>query len=237
VVDEPFRPLLYRFTPGIRAGETVSITDEQGKPLLTYRSFASVVGIVAALVAGIVIIAGIAAMFFLIAEERQAAAATAAILAVSFAVLIATLVPRSRVTLYDGNKPALSISERSRFPFPATVYAVKGSDGTVIALLQRSAIARFGRNRWSIASPPDQRGVAFAVEESFGRAMARKFLGKFRRSLECNMMIVNHGTHAGAIIRRPDARGLYDVLEIAPSASLDRRVLVALATLVFGSEP
>jgi hypothetical protein len=141
------------------------------------------------------------------------------------------------VTLYDGSKPALTIGERSRFPFPATVYTVKASDGSTLARLERSAISRLGRNRWSIASPPDQRSVAFAVEESFARALKRKLLGKFRRSFESNFVIVNHGTHAGAIIRRPDRRGMYDVLEISPNASIDHRVLVALATLVFGAEP
>jgi hypothetical protein len=221
----------------VRAGETVSIRDDAGNVLLTYRSFASIVGIVAALVAGIVIIAGVAATVFLLAEDREAAAATAAILALSFALLIATLVPRTRVTLYDEGKPAIMIVERSRLPFPAVTYAVKGPDGNVLALLRRSAIARLARNRWSISAPPDQRGVAYAVEESLSRALGRKFLGKFRRSFESNFLIVNHGTHAGAIIRRPDYRGLYDVLEISPKTTIDRRVLVALATLVFGSEP
>ncbi len=229
--------LTYRFTSGVRAGETATIRDSDGNVLLTYRSFATVVGIVAALVAGIVIVAGIAATMFLAAEDRHGPAATAMILALAFALMIATLVPRTRVTLYDASKPALTIAQRSAFPFPSVTYAVKAADGKTLALLRRSALSRLGRNRWSVAAPPDQRGVAYAVEESLSRALLRKILGKFKREFESNFRLVNHDTPAGAIIRRPDRRGVYDLLEVSPKAAIDRRVLVALATLIFGSEP
>ena len=41
----------------------------------------------------------------------------------------------------------------------------------------------------------------------------------------------------GTVIRRPDASGHADVLQMNPSTSLDKRVAVALAVLVLGSEP
>lgn len=217
----------------MRWGETAHIRDADGNTLLTYRSFASIVGIVAALVAGIVIVAGVAAALFLFGEERAGAAIAALILALAFSGLIATLVPRTKVTLFDGTAPALTIAQRSRLSFPAADYIVVTPDGTAIGILRRSAVARLGRNRWIINSPPDQRGSAFAVEETFGRALIRKLFGKFNRRYEVDYRIVDHGIPAGEILRRTD----HDVLQLEASTALDKRVAVALATLIFGAEP
>jgi len=49
-------------------------------------------------------------------------------------------------------------------------------------------------------------------------------------------MVVYTPYEVARIIRRPDAHGDVNVLEVT-GASADRRLLVALATLVFGSEP
>lgn len=221
----------------MRAGETAHIRDADGNTLLTYRSFASVVGIVAALVAGIVIIAGAAAALFLFAEERAGAAIAALILSLAFSGLIATLVPRTKVTLFEGTTPMLTIAQRSRLSFPAADYVVVTPDGTAIGVLRRSAIARLGRNRWVINAPPDQRGSAFAVEQSLGRALLRKLFGKFSRRYEVDYRIIDHGMPAGEILRRPDSNGDHDILQLETTAALDRRVAVALATLIFGAEP
>lgn len=205
--------------------------------LLTYRGFASVVTIVAALVAGIVMVAGIAGMLFLIAEQRAGAAILAIVLAIGFSMFIAALVPRASVTLYADDEPALFITQNSRVAFPRTSYAVKTTDGATIAHLRRSILSRLGRNSWSIDSPADQRGSAFAIEESFWRAMVRKVIGKFNRTREANIRIYHNGVSSGVIVRRPDQTGEADYLDMAASATLDRRVAVALATLVFGLEP
>ena len=66
--------------------------------------------------------------------------------------------------------------------------------------------------------------------------MRRKVLGKFNRRYETNFLIESGGIDIGRIIRRPDAHGDVDVLELTNDA-LDRRVAVALATLVLGREP
>ena len=187
--------------------------------------------------AGIVIVAGAAAALFLLAERRQATAAASIVLSLGFSAVIATLVPRTRVTLYDGSKPSLVIVQRSRVAFPRTTYAVKTSDGATIALLGRSMLSRLGRNSWSIDSPVDQRGSGFAVEESLGRALVRKFAGKFNRTREANIRLYHQGLASGVIVRRPDQTGEADYLDLAANGTLDRRVAVALATLVFGAEP
>lgn len=232
-----FTAVRYHFTPGVRAGDTASITDSNGAELLTYRSFASVVQIVAALVIAIVVITGLASAAFLVAEERPGAAGAAAVLSIVFAMLIAALVPHTRVTLYRGTDPALRIVQKSRFSFPTTTWAVRTPEGDTLALLRKGALSRLATNRWKIIVPPDHHGSAYAIEESFGRALVRKLLGKFRRRFEANMRIIHNAVPAAVIVRRPDEKGHVDYLEIAAGSSLDPRVSVALATLVFGAEP
>lgn len=200
--------------------------------LLSYRSFASVVGIVAALVSAIVAIAGLAAVIFLLAENEPLRAAAAAVLTTVFAFFITLLVPRVSVTLYDEHNPALTLSQKT--VFPSAAYVVATPNGAAIAELRRAFFSRIGRNRWTIVQ--DGRVIGEAVEESFGRALLRKVLGKFHRRFETNLSIDHGGIPVGRIVRRPDPEGRVDVLEVTNDA-LDRRVAVALATLVLGREP
>lgn len=221
----------------MRAGEIAFVRDGEGKEVLSYRSFASVVPIVAALMAGIVIITGLAASLFLLMEGRLVPSIAVVALSAGFSILISMLVPRVRVTLYDRATPVLFIAQRARTPFMPATFAVAAADGTQLATLQKNFLSRIGRNRWTVAAPPDQYGVAWAVEESLSKAMLRKIAGKFKRQFQTNLRISHHGTPIATIIRRPDASGEFDLLEISPNGSLDRRVIVALATLVFGMEP
>lgn len=223
--------MLYRFTTGLRVGEVASIRDESDKVVLTYRSFASVVGIVAALVCGIVLIAGVAGALFLFLEGSLLRAGLVLVLTIAFASFIGILVPRINVTLYDDGNPALSISQRS--VFPSALYVVSTPNGTNLAVLKKRFLSRLGRNRWTITQ--DGRYVGDAVEDSFFGALLRKLLGKFSRKFETNVRLEYGGLDAGRIIRRPDAGGRVDVLEVR--SALDRRVAVALATLILGREP
>jgi hypothetical protein len=232
-----FAPTRFRFTSGVRAGEITTIRDGEGNDVLTYRSFASVVPIVGALMAGIVLVTGAAATLFLFMEGRIGAAIASVALSLGFSGIIAALIPPIRVTLYNGDTPALVIAQRSRIPFRAPTYVVLTPENEPLATLKRHAFSRLGRTRWTIDAPTDQRGVAWAVEESLRRAMTRKIAGKFQRRLQTNIRIMHHGGAIGTIIRRPEENGEYDILEVSPGATLDRRVAVALATLVFGSEP
>ena len=232
-----FAPTRFRFTSGVRAGEVTTIRDGEGNDVLRYRSFASVVPIVGALMAAIVLVTGAAATLFLFMEGRVGAAIATIALSLGFSGIIAALIPPVRVTLYNGETPALVIAENSRIPFRAPTYVVATAEGEALATLKRHALSRFGRTRWTIDAPIDQRGVAWAVEESLRKAMTRKVAGKFQRRFQTNIRIMHHGGAVGTIIRRPEESGEYDVLEVSPSATLDRRVAVALATLVFGSEP
>lgn len=228
----PFAHTRYRFTTGLRAGEIATIRGDDDRVLLSYRSFASVTGIVAALVSGIVAVAGLAAVLFLIAEHEPLRAGAALVLTLMFAFFIALLVPRVQVTLYDDGHPALMLSQRSAFP--AATYAISAPNGASLAELRKSFFSRLGRNRWTIVQ--DGRLIGEAVEETFGGAIVRKFAGKFNRRFEENIRFETGRLPAGRILRRPDADGAMDVLELTNDA-LDRRIAVALATLVLGSEP
>lgn len=224
----------YRFTSGVPAGETAHIRDDSGATVFTYRGFASIVGIVAALMSGIVIVAGGAAVVLLMYQKRPLPALAALILSVSFAILIAMLVPRTSVTLYNGAVPSIAIAQASRFTFPSVTYAVTTPDGQTLGQLRRNFLSRLGRNRWTIFNNGHYAGVA--IEESFSRALVRKFAGKFHRKYDANVIVDAHGMDTATIVRRDNGHGEVDVLEVRGD-TIDRRVLVALATLVLGAEP
>ena len=192
--------------------------------LLSYRAFASVIGVVATLVAGIVFVAGIAATLFLINEKSPLRALIALVLTLAFTFVITRLVPRINVTLFDDGNPALTISQRA-----AATYIVAAPNGTTLARIRKSPFSFLGRTRWTITN--EGRVLAEAIEESFGRALLRKLYGKFSRRFESNLFIRLPGIEMGRIVRREA-----DELELFGDA-LDRRVAVALATVVFGREP
>ena len=211
--------------------------DDAGNVVLSYRSFASVVGIIAALVAGVILVAGAGGVLFLLMEHRVGAAAIAFVLSVIFAVLVIMLVPPVNVTIYDGPDPALTIAQQSSVSFPIATYVVTTIEGKSLARIRKSFFSRFARNRWSILPPNHHGPRGEAVEESLARALERKLLGKFNPRYQSNVRIRYAGSEAGWIVRRPTDNGTRDILDLAPDAPLDRRVAVALAVVVLGSEP
>lgn len=222
-----FTSMVYRFTTGLRAGETATIRGANDEVLLTYRSFASIVGVIAVFLAGLVAVAGAAGVLLLVYQGAPLRAVFTLVLTLAFAILIAMLVPRTSVTLYEENRPALTITQQK--VLPAATYAVTTPNGTQLAELRKSVLSRLGRNRWTILH--EGRYLGEAREESFSGAILRKLFGKFSRRFETNVRVTYGGVEVGTIVRRPA-----DVLELTSDA-LDRRVVVALATLVLGREP
>jgi hypothetical protein len=209
-----------------------TIRGENDRVLLSYRSFTSIVGVLATLVTVLVIVVGAAAVAFLVHQGQPIRAAAALALTFIFAFFIALLVPRIDVTLYDDGQPALTISQRATLPWAS--YLVATPNGEILAELRRAVLSSLGRHRWTISR--DGRFMGEAVEESFGRSIVRKIAGKFHRRFETNIHIVYSGLDAGAIIRRPDSSGRTDVLDLTGDR-VDPRIAVALATLVLGREP
>jgi uncharacterized integral membrane protein len=232
----PFDRTRFQFMSGIPAGETAYIRGEDGSAVLSYRSFASVVGIIAALMSVVVLVAGFGAVGFLIFERRPLPAIVAGMLSLAFSALIVMLVPPTRVSIFDSASPAVTITQQSSVSFPSVTYLITAPDGTPIGRITKSFFSRFGRNRWHFAGG-DGRPRGFAVEESLSRAFLRKFLGKFEASFQSNIRIVCDDRDAGWIIRRPGADRHGDLLDLDAASAIDRRVAVALATLVLGSEP
>jgi hypothetical protein len=222
----------FGFTTGLHSGEVANVRGAGGEVLLTYRAFATIVGVIAAFVAAIVAVAGIAATLLLIAEGAPLRALIALALTLAFSAVIATLAPRTNVTLYEESQPALIIAQRAIFP--SALYTVTTPNGAELAELRKSFLSRLGRNRWRIFQ--GRRYLGEARESSFGGALLRKLLGKFSRAFETDVEITIGGIEAGRILRRRDASGRADVL-VVTSDAVDRRVLVALATLVLGREP
>lgn len=227
----PFAGTEYHFTTSVPAGETATVRAGSGQTLLTYRSFAGIVGTIAALVSWLVGVAGLAAAGFLWRDAPLWAIAALVLTAV-FAIFIAMLAPRVHVTLYDAGNPALTITQRAQFP--GSAFVVTTPNGAHLAEIRKSALSRLGRHRWKILH--EGRFIGEAHETSFPGALRRKFIGKFSRRFETDVVVAFGGLEAGRIRRRPDAAGRVDVLEVLSDA-LDRRVLVAIAVLVLGREP
>jgi hypothetical protein len=219
---------------GVPAGETAYIRDEDGNAILSYRSFASIVGIIAALMSAVVLVAGAAGVLFLLLERRPLPAIAAIVLSAGFAAMIVMLIPPANVTIFDRGAPAMTVLQQASVSFPSVTWIVAAPDGQVIARIHKSLLSSPGRNRWRVTSDA-VRGDA--VEESFARALVRKLFGKFAPAYQSNLRIRWDGHEAGWIIRRPDALGHADLLDLHPATTLDRRAAVALAALVLGSEP
>lgn len=240
-VDDPitsvsaFYHSRFHFHTAVPAGETVPILSDDGKVLLTYRGFASVVPLVAMVVAVIVITTGVAAAAFLVAEGRELPAIIALVLSAGFSVLIAMLVPPVNVTIQEGTMPVVSIAQQSPVSFPVATYSVTTPERKVLARIRRSVWSRLGRNRWTILTPNENSPMGRAIEESLSRALIDKVAGKFNRRYQSNIVIDYLGKDVAWIIRRPNSEGESELLEV--TGDIDRRVAVALATLVLGAEP
>jgi hypothetical protein len=227
----------FQFMSGIPAGETAYVRGDDGNALLSYRSFASIVGVIAALMSSVVLVAGAAGVIFLMFEGRPLPAIAALMLSAAFSAMIIILIPATHVTIFEGAVPAITIAQQSSVNFPSVTYAIGTGDGKPVARIAKSFFSRFGRNRWELLDANDFLARGEAIEESLARALVRKVFGKFAPSYESNIRLTWNGEEAGWIIRRPGPDGHADVLELNPSTTLDRRTAVALAVLVLGSEP
>jgi hypothetical protein len=235
--DSPFDRARFQFMTGIPAGETAYIRAEGGNAVLSYRSFASVISIIASLMSAVVLAAGAGGVLFLLMEHRPLPALAAMMLSAAFAAMIVMLIPATNVTIFDAGAPAMTITQQSSISFPGVTWAVATPDGKPIARFHKSFLSRFGRNRWQLLGADVSSTRGEAVEESLRRALLRKAFGKFASSCQSNVRIRWAGHEAGWIIRRPGPDGHADLLDLNPASTLDRRTAVALAVLVLGSEP
>jgi hypothetical protein len=227
--------------PGPARGIPVAVSDEEGRPLLRLLGFAAVGGIVSFFVAATVIVASLAATIFLLSDGRFLSALVALALSGGFLVAIWRLLSHLEVPVFGDDsleRRVVTLTQISQLTFPGTKFLVSDSSGREIGKLRFSGWSRIGRHRWTLLDAQD-RHIATATEDSWGRAMLRKLLGKFRPEFETNLEIRSDDKVIGTITRRKEEgtnRGLVDV-SADQNDIVDRRLAAALAILVFGLEP
>ena len=228
-VETPFDRARFLVPIAARAGEPAYIRGDDGTTLFGYRGFASVVGIVAAVTSAIVLVAGVASMIILALDARPLPAVFAALLTAAFSVVIAMLVPSTRLTIYEAATPAFGIVQQSSLSFPSVTFAVVGPDGRTIARLGNSVLSRLGRRRWRILAADADRLLGDAIEESFAAAILRKI------GFKSNYRIRYQGSEVGRITRE----GSDGLLDLTPDSArtLDRRIALAVALVILGMEP
>jgi hypothetical protein len=229
----------YRFDAGAPAGSVATIRSMEGETLFSYRGFASPVGVVAALMTGIVAVTGIAASAFLFWQHRPITAIASLLLASAFVSGITLLLPDLSITIFTGEMPVVTITRQSRTSLPGATYSINSGDGVLLARVRKSLSSRIGRNRWLILANDSDRVIGDAAETSLIAAIARKLGGTFTRSLQTDLRLRYLGRDVGTIHRRPLPNGTSDLLDVSedPTTILDRRIALALATLILGSEP
>jgi hypothetical protein len=203
-----------------------------------YPSFVSVTSLVATLVTAFVSLCGMAAITYLVINGRYGAALLSLLVTAGFEVIIPLLVPPADIVFFSDMKlstPALEIVQIGRPLLPSDWFSVRAPDRQELGRIERSALSRLTRHRWLIYDADGRlRGVT--IEESTARAMIRKVTGKFRPDLDSDLVLTIDDRAAGRLIRR--SAGDRVTLEVLTgNESLDERLIVAMAALIFGLEP
>lgn len=227
----------YSFPRLTRRGEVCAIIAENGTTYW-YRSFVSFTSLVATLVTALVSLSGMAAVIYLLIDGRLGGAFLSLLVTSGFELIIPFLISPADAVFYNDTAmtaPALQIAQIGRPLLPADRFSVRSSDGRVLGRVERSALSRLTRHRWLIFDHHGrQRGMT--IEESSLRAVIRKVTGRIRPALDSDLLLTIDDRPAGRLIRR--AGGDRVMLELSPgSLTIDERLVVAMAALVFGLEP
>ena len=212
------------------AGETVRIRDDDGNVLFTYRSFASVIGIVAALVASIVIVAGVRGGVF---SDRRAQRrhghrriGPQRLLRVGHRSCSCR---RSTSRCSTTHSPALTIAQKSRSNFPSATFTVVTPDGSPVARPPQVGLLA------PRPQPMDDRAAAgYAVEESVRPRAAAKDRREVQPPLRGELSSSTRRTKSRGSSGAPTHTAT-STSSRSPAPPLDRRAAVALATLVLGT--
>jgi hypothetical protein len=230
-------PHRYTFPRLTRHGDLAAITCDDGTTLW-YRSFVSITALVATLVTAFVSLCGMAAVIYLLIDGRFGAAILCLLVTTGFELIIPLLIPPVDVRFFSDrslNTRAMEVTQIGRPLLPSDRFSVKDGDGRELGRVERSALSRLTRHRWSIFDDA-LRARGETIEESTGRALIRKITGRFRPDLDSDLVLTIDDRPAGRLVRRDAGdRVLLDLSRRVEG--LDERVLVAMAALVFGLEP
>lgn len=235
--DARFQLSRYVLDTGVPYGEQSTVRDDSGNPMFHYRRPVNLAGFLAGLLATLVTLAGIGVTVFLAVSRFYLQSLFASLLTVAFVAVILLLVPRRRqIYLYDDAEMTsvnLMLWQESRFTFPVLRFSLRAADGRLLGSFSKGFFSHFGRHRWMIGDALGTATIGCAVEDSFGTAMLRKFLGSFFGLFKTNFRILIGDEQIGLLDRRTSGLDRY-VLDLTPDASLgfDRRTALGLAILI-----
>ena len=236
--DERFTRSRYLLDLSVPYGERSTIRDESGNPLFFYKRPVNLLGYLAAMVASMILVAGVTAAVVLVLEDLHAASILAMVLTALFALAVLLLVPRRHVYIYDDAsmlRVALMIWQESRFSFPRLRFSTRLEQGELIGFFSRSFWSGLGRRRWSIYDDTGKARLGVAVEDSLIRAILRKFFGLFFSAFRTNFRILAAGRQVGIVDRRGATLNQYQV-QLTAGAPFDPRLLLGLAVVIDGLE-
>lgn len=221
------------------AGESGSVSSEASTPLLYFHAPGKLIGIVAAMVAAIVTLGGLAATAALAAGFRFGAASAALVLTAAFTAMILLLVPRRHLLIFrdqEMKKVAMTIRQDSLFAFPHLRFSAAQPDGATVGFLEKNSFSNLGRRRWWVFDRERILPTAYAVEDSWVHALARKLSGNLFSVFRTDFRIYLGSSPAGWISRREPYRHSLDLSEDS-SFQIDRRMGIALAVVISTVEP
>lgn len=217
-----------------RAGIS-SVQDDDRRPLFYFRRPINLVGIVATLVGGFIVVSGIAAVAFLLADSRFFSALLAMAMTVGFSWIVVMLIPRKAIVIFDDEalqSPSIVLFQESRFAFPILRFSVRGAEGTPFAFFQKNAFRNLLKRTWWMYGPASPDPVGYAVEESLLRATLRK-IGARVFGLRTNFRILYQGSRVGVLNRREIREDRYALdLTEDPDFTFERRTAVAFAVMI-----
>lgn len=220
-------------------GGVSSVQDDDRTPLYYFKRPINLVGIVATLVGGFVVVSGIAAVAFLLADSRFFSALLAIAFTVGFSWIILMLIPRKAIVIFNDESllsPSIVVLQESRFAFPVLRFSVRGPDGQPFAFFQKNAFRNLLKRTWWMYDSTSGDPVGYAVEESLLRATLRK-IGARVFGLRTNFRLLYRGSRVGVLDRRQirDDRYALDLSEDT-EFTFDRRTALAFAVMIDGVE-
>lgn len=237
--DERLRRCRFWIDLRMPRGGVSSVQDDDRRPLYYFKRPINLVGIVATLVGGFVVVSGIAAVAFLLADSRFFSALLAIALTVGFSWIIIMLIPRKAIAIFNDESlqsPSIVLVQESRFAFPVLRFSVRGQDGKPFAFFQKNAFRNLLKRTWWMYDSASGDPVGYAVEESLLLAALRK-IGARVFGMRTNFRLIYRGSRVGVLDRRQikDDRYALD-LSADSDFTFDRRTALAFAVMIDGVE-
>jgi len=239
LIDERLRRSRFWVDLRMPRGGISSVQDDDKTRLFYFRRPINLVGIIATLVCGFIVVSGIAATAFLLADSRYFSALLAMALTGGFSWIIVMLIPRKAIVIFNDESlqsPSIVVFQESRFAFPILRFSVRGGNGNPFAYFQKNAFRNFLKRTWWIYDSASEDPVGYAVEDSLLRATLRK-IGARVFGLRTNFRILYRGSRVGVLDRRAikDDRYALDLSEDT-EFTFDRRTALAFAVMIDGVE-